>query len=76
MMENDHLQISPAEMKVIANIVSKDDSAIAAAYAEGLHIAGQRYVLARVDEGDVYARAVGSRNADFTSQTMDDWTAR
>lgn len=75
MMENDHLQISPAEMKVIANIVSKDAKAIDAAYAEGLHIAGVRYVLTRVDEGEAYARAVGSRNADFTSQTMDDWTA-
>lgn len=63
-------------MKAIASIVSKDEAAIASAYAEGLHIGGVRYVLARVDEGDVYARAVGSKNADFTSQTMDRRTAR
>lgn len=63
-------------MKAIASIVSKDQAAIDKAYAEGLYIAGVRYVLTKVDEGDVYARAVGSRNADFTSQAMDDWTAR
>ncbi|EHK21313.1 uncharacterized protein TRIVIDRAFT_70330 [Trichoderma virens Gv29-8] len=51
------LTIQPAEMKVIADIVSKNADAEAKAYAEGLYIAGQRFVLTRVDEGDLYARA-------------------
>ncbi|KAL7971153.1 profilin [Trichoderma sp. SZMC 28014] len=51
------LTIQPAEMKAIASIVSKDQAAIDKAYAEGLYIAGVRYVLTKVDEGDVYARA-------------------
>ncbi|KAF3072584.1 Profilin [Trichoderma lentiforme] len=51
------LTIQPAEMKVIADIVAKNGAAIDKAYAEGLYIAGQRFVLTRVDEGDLYARA-------------------
>ncbi|EHK43373.1 uncharacterized protein TrAtP1_001383 [Trichoderma atroviride] len=50
------LTIAPAEMKAIASIVSKDQAAIDKAYAEGLYIAGVRYVLTRVDD-DIYARA-------------------
>lgn len=55
-------------MKVIADIVAKNQASIDKAYAEGLYIAGQRFVLTRVDEGDLYARAVRprSRTASFT----------
>ncbi|PTB70833.1 Profilin/allergen [Trichoderma citrinoviride] len=51
------LTIQPAEMKVIADIVSKDKAAVDKAYAEGLYIAGQRYVLTRNDDEGIYARA-------------------
>ncbi|KAL7963072.1 Profilin/allergen [Trichoderma compactum] len=51
------LTIQPAEMKAIADIVAKNQASIDKAYAEGLYIAGQRFVLTRVDEGDLYARA-------------------
>jgi profilin len=57
-MENNNLQIAPAELKAIADIVAKDQAAIDKAYAEGLYIGGVRYVLTRVDD-DIYARAVG-----------------
>jgi profilin len=52
------MQIQPAEMKVIADIVSGNEAASDKARAEGLYIAGQRYVVTRVDEGNIYARAV------------------
>ncbi|UKZ73721.1 hypothetical protein TrVFT333_001371 [Trichoderma virens FT-333] len=51
------LTIQPAEMKVIADIISKNKAAEDKAYAEGLYIAGQRYVLTRNDEEGFYARA-------------------
>lgn len=60
MMEINHSQISPAEMKVIASIVAKDQAATDKAFAEGLYVGGQRYVLARADD-NIYARAVRYR---------------
>ncbi|KAL6829704.1 profilin [Trichoderma camerunense] len=50
------LTIQPAEMKVIADIVSNNQAAIDKAYGEGIHVAGVRYVLTRTGD-DVYARA-------------------
>ncbi|KAL7915862.1 profilin [Trichoderma velutinum] len=50
------LAIQPAEMKVIADIVAKNQAAIDKAFGEGLYVGGQRYVLARVDD-DIYARS-------------------
>lgn len=54
-------------MKVIADIVSGNQAAIDKAYAEGLHVAGVRYVLTKTQD-DVYARAVRprSRASSFT----------
>ncbi|KAL6884174.1 profilin [Trichoderma longibrachiatum] len=51
------LTIQPAEMKVIADIVSGNEAASDKARAEGLYIAGTRYVVTRVDDGNIYARA-------------------
>lgn len=45
-------------MKAISLIVTDDSSAKDKAFAEGLYIAGERYVVARADEGQVYARSV------------------
>lgn len=65
MMEMNISQISPAEMKVIASIVAKDQAAIDKAFADGLYVAGQRYVLTRVED-NIYARAVCSKEPDST----------
>lgn len=45
-------------MKNLASIVTGDQAAIDKAFAEGLHIAGERYVLAKAEDGSVYARKV------------------
>lgn len=45
-------------MKNIASLVTGEKAAIDKAFAEGLHIAGERYVLAKAEEGSVYARKV------------------
>lgn len=51
-------QIAADEMKNIAAIVTGDQAAIDKAYAEGLHVAGERFVLTKTDEGSLYARKV------------------
>lgn len=51
-------QISAEEMKNIASIVTGDKAAVDKAFAEGLHIAGERFVLTKNDEGSLYARKV------------------
>lgn len=57
--DNDTMrQISAEEMKNLASIVTGDQAAIDKAFAEGLHIAGERYVLAKAEDGSVYARKV------------------
>lgn len=48
-------------MKNIASIVTGDQAAIDKAYAEGLHIAGERFVLTKTDEGSLYARKVWNK---------------
>ncbi|KAJ4390745.1 profilin, required for normal timing of actin polymerization in response to thermal stress [Gnomoniopsis smithogilvyi] len=48
--------ISAEEMKNLASIVTGEQAAIDKAFAEGLHIAGERYVLAKAEDGSVYAR--------------------
>ncbi|EFY87554.1 profilin, required for normal timing of actin polymerization in response to thermal stress [Metarhizium acridum] len=49
-------QLKPEEMKAISAIVGGDDAAKDKAFAEGLYIAGGRYVLARADGRSIYAR--------------------
>lgn len=51
-------QISAEEMKNIAEIASGKQAAIDKAYGEGIHVAGERFVVAKVDDGSVYARKV------------------
>lgn len=41
--------------EVLAGLYGKPDKL----YAEGLHIAGERYVLTKVEERSLYARKVG-----------------
>ncbi|GAO16764.1 hypothetical protein UVI_02057890 [Ustilaginoidea virens] len=44
-------------MKVISAIVSGEDAAKDKAFADGLYIAGNRYVMARADGRSIYARS-------------------
>ncbi|KAI8635285.1 profilin [Xylariaceae sp. FL1651] len=54
--------IQPAELKNIVSILTAatdekgDKSAVATAQAEGIHVAGGRYVVARIDGRSIYAR--------------------
>lgn len=45
-------------MKALSSIVGGQDSAKDKAFAEGLYIAGERFVMARAEERSVYARSV------------------
>lgn len=45
-------------MKVISTIVSGDTAAKDKAFADGLYIAGSRYVMARAEDRSIYARSV------------------
>ncbi|KAM0325459.1 hypothetical protein ACHAQA_007446 [Verticillium albo-atrum] len=48
--------VSGPEMKIIADIVTNKNGAADKAFADGLYVAGERYVMARSEEGTVYAR--------------------
>ena len=45
-------------MKAISAIVGGDKAAKDKAFAEGLYIAGERYVMARAEDRSIYARSV------------------
>lgn len=45
-------------MKNIAEIVTGAAGAADKAFADGLHVAGERFVMARAEEGTIYARKV------------------
>lgn len=51
-------QISAEEMKNLADIARGDSAAVDKAHAEGIHVAGERFVVTRIDDGNVYARQV------------------
>lgn len=51
-------QLKPEEMKAIASIVGGDAAAKDKAFADGLYIAGNRYVVARAEDRTIYARQV------------------
>ncbi|RFU75218.1 hypothetical protein TARUN_7022 [Trichoderma arundinaceum] len=50
------LTISPTEMKAIADIIANNQAAKDKAFAEGLYVGGQRYVVARIED-NIYARS-------------------
>lgn len=66
-MRGQREQIQPAEMKTIVSILSAaendkaDQTPVATAQSEGIHIAGDRYVVARIDGRSIYARKVGGK---------------
>lgn len=45
-------------MKNLADIAKGDSAAVDKAHAEGIHVAGERFVVTRIDDGNVYARQV------------------
>ncbi|KAG5983360.1 hypothetical protein E4U55_000098 [Claviceps digitariae] len=49
-------QLKPEEMKAISAIVGGDSAAKDKAFADGLFIAGSRYVMARAEDRSIYAR--------------------
>ncbi|KAL0944301.1 profilin [Colletotrichum truncatum] len=48
--------LSATEMKAISDIVKGDQAAKDKAFADGLYVAGDRFVMARADDGTIYAR--------------------
>ncbi|OLN95629.1 Profilin [Colletotrichum chlorophyti] len=48
--------ISATEMKAVADIVTGNAAVKDKAFADGLYIGGERYVMARAEEGTIYAR--------------------
>ncbi|PHH92525.1 hypothetical protein CDD83_7022 [Cordyceps sp. RAO-2017] len=50
-------QLKPEEMKAISAIVGGDSAAKDKAFADGLFVAGSRYVMARAEDRSIYARS-------------------
>ncbi|POR38826.1 Profilin [Tolypocladium paradoxum] len=50
-------QLKPEEMKAISAIVGGDAAAKDKAFADGLYVAGNRYVMARAEDRSIYARS-------------------
>ncbi|KND93107.1 Profilin, partial [Tolypocladium ophioglossoides CBS 100239] len=50
-------QLKPDEMKAISAIVNGDVAAKDKAFADGLYVAGSRYVMARAEDRSIYARS-------------------
>ncbi|RNJ53827.1 profilin, required for normal timing of actin polymerization in response to thermal stress [Verticillium nonalfalfae] len=48
--------VSPTEMKAIADVVTAKPGAADKAFGDGLYVAGERYVMARAEDGTIYAR--------------------
>ncbi len=49
-------------MKVLSLLMQDDNAAKDNAFAAGVHVGGSRYVLARLDDGSLYARLVCLRS--------------
>ncbi|SPJ75223.1 probable profilin [Fusarium torulosum] len=50
-------ELKPEELKAISAIVSGDQGAKNKAFADGLYVAGERFVLARAEDRSIYARS-------------------
>lgn len=51
-------QIKPEEQKNLANILSGSEDAKNKAFAEGVHVTGERYVAFQVEDRHAYLRQV------------------
>ncbi|KAI1814352.1 profilin [Poronia punctata] len=50
-------QLRPEEIKFVATVLGDNDSATAKAQAEGIYLAGTRFVVARIVDRTIYARS-------------------
>ncbi|KAL7628907.1 profilin, required for normal timing of actin polymerization in response to thermal stress [Parahypoxylon ruwenzoriense] len=48
--------VNPEEMKNLVAVLSVNSGAVDKAHADGIHIAGERYVVTRIEERSVYGR--------------------
>ncbi|POS81181.1 profilin [Diaporthe helianthi] len=48
--------LSAEEMKSLAGITKGESAAVDKAHAEGVYVAGERFVVTRIDDGSIYAR--------------------
>ncbi|KAI1074955.1 profilin [Whalleya microplaca] len=48
--------VQPAEMKNLVAILTASGDAIDKAHADGVHVAGERYVVTRIEDRSVYGR--------------------
>lgn len=46
-------------MKNLVAILTGNNEAVEKAHAEGLYVAGERYVVARIEDRSIYGRHVG-----------------
>ena len=56
--------------EVVAGLSGKADKL----YAEGLHVAGERYVLTKAEDRSLYARKVGLPASPMYDKTSFTWT--
>ncbi|KAI1495652.1 profilin [Biscogniauxia marginata] len=48
--------VQPAEMKNLVAILTGTGDAVDKAHADGVHVAGERYVVTRIEDRSLYAR--------------------
>ncbi|KAH9909086.1 profilin [Xylariomycetidae sp. FL2044] len=48
--------VKPEEMKNLVAILTNNGDAVGKAHAEGVHVAGERFVITRIEERSVYGR--------------------
>lgn len=48
--------IKPEEMKALVSILSHVDAAVNKAHSDGIHVAGERYVVTRIEDRSLYGR--------------------
>ncbi|KAI5866621.1 profilin [Durotheca rogersii] len=48
--------VSPDEMKNLVSVLSGNSAAVDKAHADGIHIGGDRYVVARIEDRSIYGR--------------------
>ncbi|OTA69434.1 Profilin/allergen [Hypoxylon sp. EC38] len=53
---SDGFTVKPEEMKNLVAILNDTDGAVAKAHADGIHVAGERYVVARIEDRSIYGR--------------------
>ncbi|KAI1107474.1 profilin [Jackrogersella minutella] len=48
--------VQPEEMKTLVAILNNTSGAVDKAHADGIHVGGERYVVARIEGRSIYAR--------------------